>query len=264
MSEFENRIHNPELSKNVVLDAEIIWEQYKNMAIQSMESIMQLREMDDEEKMEAVEKFIGNEKAFIEHIATVFNTTAQPEKNYKEVQILWDVDDTLAKNIFVAQNSSITKIRPMAPVLMRLTQEAGRDSNLSVRHGLLTNRSELKEQLESEGRLGELSPYIDKDLLYSDREIKEPYFHDEQAKLLYYQEQLRNITATEATYELLKIENHFYPGDRNKLIALSKIKEKLPGGTAIIAIDDFAYPTLLDPKKDMYGASLRKKGRFTI
>lgn len=263
MSEFENSIHNSELSKNVLLDAETIWKQNENIIIKGMESILQLREMDDEEKTEATEKFMKNEKAFIEQITAVFNTILQ-QKKYKEIQILWDVDDTLAKNIFIDQNTFITKIRPMAPILMKLTQEAGRDGNLSLRHGLLTNRSELKGQLENKERLEELAPYINENLLYSDREIKEPYFRDEQEKLTYYQERLQNITATTTANKLLKIEDNFYPGDRNKLIVLSKIKEKLPNDTAILAIDDFKYPTLLDPKKDMYGVSLKNDGRFAF
>ncbi len=262
MSESERNHEQFQETKREILNPEEFWAA-QEPAIQewALNTVQEDGDYNVDEKAELQKKLVESEKKFTLNIINEFNNLLANNKNGENPIILWDIDETMAKNVFIDEKSFDTVFRPSITELMKYLTHIAKSTGVILEQGLLTSRAELQKQLQESNRLAPIAEYVSPELLYSDRDAEVPYIPKEDEQIKFYSEKLSGILDSESIIDL--VEGMYVDGDFTKLIKLSQIKSEKPN-TPIMTIDDMSYPNILSRDKNMYGVSLRKEGYFSL
>ena len=256
-----NNVHFHE-SEHEILSPEEFWAKQEQSIQEWALNIVQDSEYySEEERIEQQNKLVESEKKFTLNIIEEFKALLEKNKSEENPIILWDVDETIAKNVFVDKSEFNTIFRPSAIGLMKHLSDLAKSFGVTLEQGLLTSRGKLEEQLQETNRLAPISELVSIDLLYSDRDVDIPYIPNEAKQIEYFSEKLSELLDHESVVALVR--SGYVQGDFTKLVKLSQIKSEKPN-TPIMAIDDMLYPTILSRDKNMFGVSLRKGGYFSL
>ena len=164
---------------------------------------------------------IDNEKKFYCNVLESFYK-AIIENPSKKIIMLFDIDETLVSNNKTKDNDIMPIIRPSAISMFSFIKHKGGFS------GFLTNRTEVKEQLNN--KLQKLKPYVDESYIFSTRDVGDVSGKEQK-------ELERKIPQD--------IINTFDNGDFEKMIFLNKLIDDSDNNDKIfIPIDDLKYPML--------------------
>lgn len=232
--------------------ADAAWQSVEAPVFEALDTLYQEKHdahriYEEDERGEMIDRLRTNEKVFFTKVVAAVE---KARGQHQQVAVLFDVDETIAKNVYKINSTRKTVFRPSAIPLMELLSNKYR-----CRLGLFTNRSALEEQLKDPETLAPLAPYLDNKLLVSTRS----YSSDDDS--MGFANNLQNDFGGEdgIVDNALIAENPFdrpsSSGDMNKLNCLREIRGTLPKG-AVVIVDDMHYPSILNEKAGLYGVSL--------
>ena len=182
-----------------------------------------------------IESRIQGEISFYKSVLESLNK-AKSENPNKTTVALFDIDDTLGTAQINEENGFDHILRPSVFELLSKIKE----KNIDI--GFLTSRKGLEEQLENE--LKDLKSFINKEYLFSTRDLIVPPSEEDKMKDVLFEE----------------MKSSFSSGDFNKMKFLNElISDQKNKNKVFIPIDDFKYPALYS-----YGVALKDKEKFFI
>ncbi len=204
----------------------------------------------DEKRAEWISKVMEVEKVFLTRIIAETERALAARPGEKLITLL-DIDETIGVSP-ATPGPLTTVLRPsLVPLLSHL-------KNRGVQLGFLTNRGAALRQLSEENQLQPIAEWIDPNLIFSDRSYE--YWGD--GSIVDLSEKFGGpggiIDDSKMTDKGGPIR--FRQGDYRKIMALADIRTKFPTG-AIMVVDDFDYPKVLNNQNGMYGVSLRSPKR---
>ena len=251
------------------LDIRIAVSDSVNIFIASLPSRMRERfeEYDSEEKDGLIEKEIG----FINKVLTA--TTELTESRPGPITILFDVDDTIARNVYGEDGEvATTYVRPGLAVLMEKL-EASIGDRFDV--GLLTSRGEshLAEEMASPTYLSSMKDKVNPDFIFSSREGSSVYNHEILERVPLEVHMGKEALALRAIEKIIRPDMRAY-GEANdfesveraverrhwydaKLAILQHVADQHPD-RGFVFVDDLPFPASVDPlHHQVRGVSVR-------
>lgn len=223
------------------------WEENKRTVKDKIKAIFleyekgyNLDEIDDE-----VNRTVEKEEKFTTNIIEAFEKI---KKNSQEKIILFDIDETIGKIKAIDERQNKTVLRPSFELLLENYFNKYLEKK-ELKIGFLSSRSKdsICNQLDDINHLVSIKKYVDKDYIYSTRDVKttdDPENYDYRNNPA-----INPILYKDRLYEL-------YPGDLQKL---EYIKNNLPSleGKSIMIVDDFKYTDVLNSDKKLYGVCVQ-------
>jgi hypothetical protein len=221
-------------------------------------------------------EFIEREMAFVDQVLTA--TTELAESRTGPITILFDVDDTIARNVYGEGNEITTYVRPGLTILMERLEESVGD-RLDV--GLLTSRAEshLVQEMASPTYLSAMKDKVNSDFIFSSREGSSVYNHEALAQAPHGLDMGMESVALRAIEKIIRpdMKAHAEAGDYDsversvdrchwydaKLAILQHVADQNPD-RGFVFVDDLPFPASVDPSHgQVRGVSLHK-ARFSL
>ncbi len=234
-----------------------------------------IRERYEKNDGEQEDELIGKEIAFVDKVLSA--TMGLAESRSGPVTILFDVDETIARNVYGENGEITTYVRPGLDVLVKQLEEKLGD-RFDI--GLLTSRAEshLLSELESPTYTDSIKDRINPEFIFSSRKGSPIYDHEALAEaplLVDWQEEATALRAIRkiirpdlkelgeandfSSIELAVERGHWYDG---KLAILQHVADQNPD-RGFVFVDDLPFPASIDPSHNQVrGVSLGKEGFY--
>ncbi len=209
-------------------------------------------------KAVAMQTLYEREMSFVEKFYTTLNKIL--EGSYSKILILFDIDETIAQNIY-PKSGDETVLRPALLPVLESIQELIQSKIISI--GFITTRpvEGVCRDLEKENKLKPLQHYIHPDAIYSTRDeaTLDPDIHPPTAVFEYPANTPNSVIATskQEGEGVDEIEAWVRANNLRKINILQRLRDRHGADTAFCAVDDIYYPEWLDEEKGMYGVRLR-------
>jgi len=250
------------------LDWEIFWNENETSIKLELEKEMRAYytaggEYEEERLQNEVEDMLAAEKEFVKSLLPKLQFLLNSNS---KVLMLVDIDETVAGPYDTGDGIDRSMVRPIFLKLLDKLQSYRSADKLEV--GIISSRSEIKQQLNDSNQLLRLKDYMSPDKIYTTIDNRIHGLTHEENK-----EQIRKFASDDQSVlrdNLIEDDYNKLTGtDRDKsslekIATLQEIRAKVPEGVPILVVDDENYPNFLDENKKLYGVKVEDQAIFAV